>query len=520
MNASASRAKWSELLHLAVDQTSDRPIFVQIYLALRTAIVTGTLAPGTKLPSSRDLAARLSVSRTSAFSAYEQLIAEGYAVGRGGSGTYVSDDVPPAIAGTAALKGDLRRAIAVRVSQAGDRYREVGAGLVTPARVPFVTGCCSVDAKTIEAWRRIGSHHMRSFDRTNLGYADPGGEPQLRREIAAYLRAARAVQCTEDQVIVLSGAQQAIDLSIRTLLDPGDKVWVEDPGYAATKQALKAAGATLVPVPLDTNGLDIGAARLAAPDARAAYITPSHQYPTGVVMSMARRLELLDWATKTGAWIIEDDYDSEFQYTGKPLASLQGLDRDGRVIYAGTLSKVLFPGLRLGFAVVPPPLIEMFRGARFLSDRSPPILQQVMTAEFMAQGCFTSHIRRMRSVYRQARDVLIEAVTETLGDLVDIEVPECGMQLIIHFRNQASDVAIADMARQHGLIVRPVSPLYLKARSRPGLVLGYSGFDEQQLRSAAAALGRIASPLLKQRPAGTTAFALPAAKSRRRFAGG
>jgi GntR family transcriptional regulator / MocR family aminotransferase len=492
----ASRAKWSELLHLAVDPASDRPIFAQIYLALRSAIVAGTLAPGTRLPSSRDLAARLKVSRTSAFSAYEQLIAEGYAVGRGGSGTYVSDDVPPVVSVAGGGSAHGMTPLHARVSLAGERYRAIGAALITPAHVPFTTGCCSVDPKTIEAWRRIGAAHMRRFDRTNLTYADPGGECRLRREIAAYLRAARAVQCTEDQVIVVSGAQQAIDLSIRTLLDPGDAVWIEDPGYGATKEALKAAGATLVPVPLDANGLDVGAGKQLAPAARAVYITPSHQYPTGVVMSMARRLELLEWASRSGGWIIEDDYDSEFQYTGKPLASLQGLDRGGRVIYVGTLSKVLFPGLRLGFAVVPPALVDMFRGARFLTDRSPPVLQQIMTAEFMAQGHFTSHIRRMRTVYRQARDVLIDAVASNLGDLVDIEVPECGMQLVVHFRDGVCDRAIATAAGRQGVVVRPVSPLYLTAAGRSGLVLGYSGFDPQQLRTAAVVLGHIAREMI------------------------
>lgn len=488
-----ARAEWSDLLHLAVDPEAERPIFQQIYLQLREAILSNALAPGVKLPSSRHLAERLDISRTSVVSAYEQLLAEGFAVGRGGSGTFVAADVPAPVDAPALRSAPTSGA--PRVSRAGERYRAFGAGLAASPMAPFMTGCCSVDAMTIEAWRRIGLAETRAFDRLALSYADPAGEAELRREIAAYLRAARAAQCSDEQVIVLSGAQQAIDLSLRTLLDPGDAVWIEDPGYAATREALKAAGARLVPVPVDAQGLDVGAGKAAAADARAVYVTPSHQYPTGVAMSLPRRLELLAWAAESGAWIIEDDYDSEFRYTGKPLASLQGLDRSGRVIYVGTLSKLLFPGLRLGYAVVPDALVDMFRGARFLSDRSPPSLPQAMAAAFMRQGFLTSHIRRMRQLYREARDVTVKAIGRRLGDLVEIEAPEIGMQLVVHFREPVPDVAfdvvVAEAAARRGVVVRPVSPLYLKARPRQGLVIGYSGFDAHQLRAAAATLGEV-----------------------------
>jgi GntR family transcriptional regulator/MocR family aminotransferase len=490
------RGSWSEFLELSLDPASGRPLYVQIHLWLREAIVSGALAPGTRLPSSRRLAARLRVSRMSAIAAYEQLIAEGYAVGRRGSGTYVADDVPPPVALVAA-GGPADAGARARVSAAGQRYHSVGIGLEAPARSPFVVGCCAVDGRTIEAWRRIGAAEMRQFDRMNLAYADPAGEPALRREIAAYLRAARAVHCAEDQVIVLSGAQQAIDLTIRTLLEPGDAVWIEDPGYPATREALQAAGARLVPVPVDASGLDVAAAKAAAPAARVAYITPSHQYPTGAVMSMPRRLELLAWAAEAGAWIVEDDYDSEFRFAGKPLSSLQGLDRGGRVIYVGTLSKVLFPGLRLGYAVLPPSLVDTFRGARYLTDRSPPTLQQAMTAEFMRQGLLASHIRRMRQVYRAARDMAVAALEQHLGDLAGIGVPEGGMQLIAYLRSPASDQEVAAAAREVGLFARPLSPLYLAAPPRQGLVLGYSGFDPHQIRTAAARLGRVAREALR-----------------------
>ncbi|AVO45320.1 PLP-dependent aminotransferase family protein [Phreatobacter cathodiphilus] len=514
MRHKPSRATWSDLLHLALDPAGDSPIFQQIYLALREAIVANTLAPGGRLPSSRALALRLGVSRTSVVSAYDQLLAEGYVVGRGGSGTYVSDEVPAVLAPPPAPGGGsaaTRRSLSV----AGARYGRFAAEMTLPGSLPFAAGCCSVDAKTVEDWRRIGAGQMRRLDPVNLSYADPSGEPALRREIAAYLRAARAVRCDEEQVVVLSGAQQAIDLSIRTLLDPGDPVWIEDPGYGATREALAAAGAALVPVPVDEAGLDVAAGMAAAGGARAAYITPSHQYPTGAVMSMARRLDLLAWAAQTGAWIIEDDYDSEFRYAGRPLASLQGLDRNGCVVYVGTLSKVLFPGIRLGFAVVPHQLVDVFRGARFLADRSPPTLQQAMTAEFMRQGLLVSHIRRMRQRYKEARDVVVEAIGRHLGDLVDIEVPDCGIQLVVHFRDGLSDIAVTEAARRQGLVVKPVSPHYLAAPPRQGLVLGYSGFDAHRLRAASAELGRIVRAVAEGPAAAPSRPAVP----RRAFAG-
>jgi GntR family transcriptional regulator / MocR family aminotransferase len=490
MPPTRSGSKWAEFLDLSVEPASDRPLFQQIYLLLRSAIVSHRLSAGSRLPSTRALAERLGVSRTSVVTAYEQLIAEGFIAGAAGSGTYVSHDVPPAIV-TAEKPAPAPLTTATRsLSAAGKRYAALSRDLPLVERRAFGTGCCSIDAATVEAWRRIGAETMRRFDPVNLGYADPLGEIALRNEVAQYLRAARAVQCEPDQVVILAGAQQAIDLTLRTVIDPGSEVWVEDPGYLATRAALTAAGAQLVPVPVDGDGLVVQEGIARAPRARAAFVTPSHQYPTGSVMAMSRRLELIAWAARSGAWIVEDDYDSEFRYVGRPLASLQGLDGDGSVIYAGSLSKILFPGVRLGFAVIPRPLIEAFRAARFLADRQPPILLQSIAAEFMRQGLLTSHIRRMRQRYREARDVVVDSITRELGDLVEVEVPECGIQLVLHFRDPISDLAVAREAREAGVIVRPVSPLYLEAPARSGLVLGYSGFDLHQLRAAATGLAR------------------------------
>jgi GntR family transcriptional regulator/MocR family aminotransferase len=488
---SRSRSRWADFLDLTVDSRSETPLLQQVYLLLRTAILSHALTPGSRLPSTRQLADRLCVSRTSVLSAYDQLLAEGYVEGRTGSGTYVTQDVPqPIIAPLVPAKSG-GRTTNRRLSNAGTRFRKIAETLGAPDNIPFNTGCASVDAITIETWRRVAFRQAKTLEKANLYYADPIGELSLRTEVAQYLRAARAVCCEPEQIVIVSGAQQAIDLSLRALINPGDSVWVEDPGYLGARAALNAIGARLIPVPVDENGLVVSAGIRAQANARAAYITPSHQYPTGAVMSMRRRLEVLAWAQEHDAWIIEDDYDSEFRYVGRPLASLQGIDKDCRVIYVGTLSKMLFPGIRIGFAVVPMDLTDVFTGAKFITDRQPPSLQQAMVTDFMRSGFLTSHIRRMRLQYREARDVVVKAVTQHMGDLIEVEVPDCGIQLMIHFKHGISDVEVAKKARAKGIVVKPLTTLYLGAPARQGLLLGYSGFDLRKLRTASLQLSEV-----------------------------
>jgi GntR family transcriptional regulator/MocR family aminotransferase len=451
-----SRSRWADFLDLTVDATSTTPLLQQVYQLLRGAILSHALTPGSRLPSTRQLANRLGVSRTSVLSAYDQLLAEGYVEGRAGSGTYVTQDIPQPPISPAVLKIPGSKPTVRRLSSAGTRFRKLAQNLSAPEDIPFNPGCCSVDAITIESWRRVGSKQMKTFERVNLHYADPIGE-----------------------------------LSLRVLVNPGDSVWIEDPGYLGARAALHAVGANLIPVPVDENGLVVSAGILAEANARAAYITPSHQYPTGAVMSMRRRLEVLAWARDHDAWIIEDDYDSEFRYVGRPLAALQGIDDDSRVIYVGTLSKMLFPGVRIGFAVVPKDLIDVFTGAKFVTDRQPPSLQQAMVADFMRSGYLTGHIRRMRLQYREARDVVVKAITQHMGDLVEVEVPDCGIQLIIRFKKDISDVEVANNARAKGIVVKPVSSLCLNQPARQGLLLGYSGFDLRKLRSASRQLAEV-----------------------------
>jgi GntR family transcriptional regulator / MocR family aminotransferase len=486
-----SRSRWADFLDLAVDTSSDTPLLLQVYQLLRGAILSHALTPGSRLPSTRQLADRLGVSRTSVLSAYDQLLAEGYVEGRTGSGTYVAKDIPQPPIAPAVRKTPGSKSAGRRLSSAGIRFRKLAQNLGPPEHVPFSPGCCSVDAIMIASWRKVGSRQMKTLENVNLHYADPIGELSLRIEVAQYLRAARAVRCEPEQVIIVSGAQQALDLSLRALVNPGDSVWIEDPGYLGTRAAVRAIGANLIPVPVDESGLVVSAGIVADANAKAAYITPSHQFPTGAVMSMRRRLQILAWARDHDAWIIEDDYDSEFRYVGRPLAALQGIDDDARVIYIGTLSKMLFPGARIGFAVVPKDLVDVFTGAKFVTDRQPPSLQQAMVADFMRSGFLTSHIRRMRLHYREARDVVVNAITQHMGDLVEVEVPECGIQLTVRFRDDISDVEVANKARAKGIVVKPVSSLYLNTPARQGLVLGYSGFDLRKLRFASRQLAEV-----------------------------
>jgi GntR family transcriptional regulator/MocR family aminotransferase len=364
----------------------------------------------------------------------------------------------------------------------------------SPARTderPFNTGRTLVDARTVEIWRRLTHRAVRALGPRHVGYTDPYGFIELRRTIAAYLRAARAVRCEAEQIVVTAGTQQAIDLAIRVLLAPGDEVWVEDPGYSLTHRQLALAKVALRPIPVDEHGVRVDVGVRAAPAARAAFVTPSHQFPTGVVLSMARRLALLAWARDAGAYIVEDDYVSEFRYSGRPLAALQGLDDDERVIYVGTLNKALFPGLRLGYAVVPPALLPAYVNARYLIDRQPPSLNQMVLAEFMQQGYFAAHIRRMRQLYRAQRDALAAALTLRAGGHVRVEVPDQGMHLVAYLEGRLSDVAVEDAAARAGVVVRAMSRFYRAAAPRSALMLGFSGFPRPVVVPAAARLARV-----------------------------
>jgi GntR family transcriptional regulator / MocR family aminotransferase len=503
-----SRQSWAELYAFEVNRADNTPLFRQLYQQLRSAILSRQLRSGAKLPSTRELASQLGVSRSAAVSAYEQLLAEGYTSGRRGSGTYVSSDLAEPIDGNAQRGEKPVTAItsgATQMHSVGD-FVDV---TVQSEERPFNLGRTLVDARTVELWRKLSARTFRSLNLSHLGYSDPRGTIELRNTICEYLQAARAVRCDPEQIVVTTGTQHALDIVIRILSGPDKEVWVEDPGYPLTRQALMAAGATVRPIPVDGQGIDVGAGIKSAPNARAVFVTPSHQFPTGVVLSMARRLELLAWARKKNAWIVEDDYASEFRYGGRPLASLQGLDEGERVIYIGTLNKALFPGLRMGYAVVPRALLRAFVAARYLMDRQPSTLCQAVVAAFMEEGHFAAHIRRMRLLYRDQRDVLVAALKSRLGADVTVDAPDQGMHLVAYTRRGLSDVAIERAGRQHGVIVRAMSRLHVAAAPRSALVLGFSGYPRQTIGPAVESLAQVVEGELKSSPRATERLATP-----------
>jgi GntR family transcriptional regulator/MocR family aminotransferase len=478
---------WAELYAWQLDRASRTPLSRQLYAQVRSAVLSGALRAGTRMPSSRAMASKLGLARASVVSAYEQLLAEGYVESRHGSGTFISEDV----AGLATRRRAAPRAAPRAVPASARAFPDFERSAVQGEARPFDTGRTLIDARTAETWRSLTHRAVRRIGSNDLGYADPAGLPELRTNICGYLRAARAVRCEPDQIVITAGTQQAIDIAIRVLLAPGDEVWVEDPGYPLTHAQLLLAKVKPHAIPVDGQGLIVEIGRRAAPRARAVFVTPSHQFPIGVAMSMARRLELLAWARQSGAFIVEDDYTSEFRYSGLPLASLQGLDDAEQVIYVGTLNKALFPGLRLGYAVVPRALLQAFVGARYLIDRQPPTLQQAVVAEFMQQGHFAAHIRRMRQLYREQRDALADTLTRRAADRLEVALPDQGMHLVAYLRDGSSDIVLEDAARRAGILVRAISRFYRAARPRPGLMLGFSGFPRQLIVPAAAKLAAL-----------------------------
>jgi GntR family transcriptional regulator / MocR family aminotransferase len=463
-----------------VDRRDAAPLSHQVYLQVRAAILSRGLTGGSRLPSSRVLASTLGVARMSVVAAYEQLLAEGYVTARTGSGTFVSAELPEDIIDRGAARRRRRPAPAAVPDQPS--YAD--------AR-PFNMGRTLLDGRSAATWRRLMRQAARWPGPQDTGYSDASGFPILRDAICRYLQAARAVRCEPDQIIITAGTQHATDIATRVLLRPGDPVWIEDPGYPLTRDMLAAAGMRLCPVAVDEHGLQVAAGLRTAHRARAAFVTPSHQYPLGVVMSMARRLELLAWARDHDAWIIEDDFASEFRYSGRPLASLQGLDDGDRVVYVGTFNKALFPGLRLGYMVAPWPLQRAFVAARCLMDRQPPSLIQSVVAEFLCQGHFSSHIRRMRQQYRAQRDALADGLARHAGGLVGVDRPDQGMHLVAGLRAGIRDLAVERAAGAGGLVARALSRTYVTARPQQGLMLGFSGYPAHVIGPAAMRLAKI-----------------------------
>jgi GntR family transcriptional regulator/MocR family aminotransferase len=336
----------------------------------------------------------------------------------------------------------------------------------------------------MRVWSNLVSRHARKVRASSLNYSDPMGSREFRETIAAYLRTARAVHCEPQQILVVSGSQQALDLSARVLFDPGSRVWVEEPSYALMRYALILAGCDLVPVPVDDHGLNVAEGVRRCRQAKAAYVTPSHQFPLGVTMSASRRLQLLDWAQRAGSWIVEDDYDSEYRYDSMPIASLQGLDRHARVIYIGTFSKTLFPALRLGYMVVPPDLVDRFTAIRRAVDLFPPYLHQEVLTDFINEGHFARHIRRTRLLYAERRNALVDAIRAEFGTQLEIVGGDTGMHLVVLLPPGLCDGEMAERAARRHLWLWPLSSSYVGKTARQGFILGFAGTTAAEMPAA------------------------------------
>jgi GntR family transcriptional regulator / MocR family aminotransferase len=490
---------------IAVDRKAAKALHTQIYDAYRTAIVTGSLRPRQRIPSTRVLATELGVSRFPVLNAYAQLLAEGYFESRVGAGTVVSSLLPEQLTSS----GPTSRG-PTRSAPAKARFAAPGSGPRRVARHPnlrrfqrfpwfqrqgaFGVGQVAFDQFPLPIWSKLVARRCRNMKAESFQYGDRIGFRLLRETLASYLRTARSLHCEAEQVMIVAGSQQALEISARVLLDPGSSVWVEQPGYRLAQDAFVLNGCNLVPVPIDEEGLDVAAGIRRCPEARAALVTPSHQYPLGVTMSASRRFQLLEWAQATGSWIIEDDYDSEYRYESLPIASLQGLDASARVIYVGTFSKVLFPALRLGYIVIPPDLIEAFLTVRWAMDLGPPSFYQEVLADFIGEGHFARHIRRMRVLYRERRSALVDSIREELGTMVEVLGGEAGMHLTVTLPNKIHDLEIAERAARENLWLWPLSPNYLGEATRWGFVLGFGGTEVAEIPGAVRKLRGLLAP--------------------------
>jgi GntR family transcriptional regulator / MocR family aminotransferase len=476
-----------------MDRRSRQPLHVQVYRALRAAIARGDLRAAQRLPSTRAMSDELHVSRITILGAYAQLLAEGYFETRKGAGTFVSSSLPEHLT-------QVKRPVAGRTQKASGPRRVARRALLCPIepRSPWHAGLGAFavhqpafDEFPFAIWSRLVTHHSKDPNARAIHCIDPMGTRRFREAICDYLRTARAVQADPEQIMIVSGSQQALQIATSVLLDPGAAVWMEEPGYRLARNVFAAAGCRPIPIPVDHEGLNVAAGIKRCAQARAAYVTPSHQYPLGSTMSAARRLQLLNWAQLHGAWIIEDDYDSEYRFESAPISSLQGLDTNSRVIYIGTFSKVLFASLRLGYMVIPPDLVERFAAARYTMDIFPPYLYQEVITDFMREGHFARHIRRMRQLYSGRRKALVDQLGKSLGKALEIHGAEAGMHLTAAFRSEHDDVAIAHKAAAAGLWLWPLSRSYMTRNVRKGFVLGYGNVAPQRMPAAVEKLRHI-----------------------------
>lgn len=480
------RPSISSFRAFSLDPTSPEPLHRQLYEELRRAVLSGRLAAGSRLPASREFAQVSRISRNTVLSAYSQLLAEGYIESRAGSGTFVARSIPETLVPDSGDGGAPDRAAAAAPRELSARGRAIVASPILrhPLRTvanAFRPGLPALDQFPMEIWRRLYDRRLRRASVRLLTYDDPQGYLPLREAIAAHLAASRGARCTPEQILIVNGSQHGVDLAARVLLDPGDQVWFEDPGYFAARATFEACGAVPVPVPVDSDGMVVSAGVERAPGARLVYCTPSHQNPLGVTLTLSRRVALTQWAEAHGAWIVEDDNASEYRYRGRPLAALQGIDPSNRVLYVGTFSKVMFSALRLGYLVAPADLVPALLQARVLNDRQAPGLSQAVLADFMNEGHFARHVRRMRTLYSARLAALLDAVRTHASDVLEVHEGEGGMSRVAWLPPGLDDTEVGVEVARAGIQCLPLSEDSLGPRARGGLVLGFTGIDEAEI---------------------------------------
>lgn len=481
------RAGGALLSAIVLDTQSGRPISTQLYAALRDLLLAGAIPPMARLPSTRTLARDLGISRTTVIDAFERLRAEGLIDSKVGAGTVVAEVLgsqPPRR--HAALEVDQRvRGEAGLSDTMGWAFRHFSPRPRLPhTQKAFVTALPAFDLFPMAQWARLCAKHWRDNRSDTMGYGDPFGHSRLRGAIAAHLRGSRGITCAAEQIFVVGGAQQAFHLIGTMLLNPGDKVWFENPGAIGARNSLLACGAELVPIAIDQHGMKVEDGLAQAPNFRLAFVTPSHQQPLGAIMSLDRRLALLRSAERAGAWIIEDDYDGEFFFGRRPLPTLKSIDQTGLVIYVGTFSKSLFPALRLGFMLVPPALVNAFETALSAYVHGVPTTVQAVVAEFIDEGYFASHIRRMRRAYLERRDALCAEAARHLRGQLDMVPTDSGIHMIGRLAGAIPEIAAAWLAQTEGVVVSPIARYSIAPTRHNGLVLGFGAVRPTEIRGA------------------------------------
>lgn len=484
------RAGGALLQSIVIDHASSRTIGLQLTTALRELILGGGLAAGDRLPASRILARELAVARTTVTESFEQLAAEGLIESRVGAGTYVSDAVHadrPAVPEVERADAVERAPLSQLMAAASDHFAH---------RLPhvpraFTTAMPAFDAFPVAQWSRIVARHWRSSRQDVLGYPDPHGHPPLRAAIAGHLRANRGVACSPEQIFIVAGAQQAFQLIAAALVDPGDSIWFENPGTIGARNSFLVHGAEIVPVPVDDDGLVVAEGLARCPGFKLAFVTPSHQQPLGAKLSLERRFALLQAAGAAGGWVIEDDWDGELFFHGRPLPTLKGIDAAGRVIYVGTFSKTLFPALRLGFILAPPALVRTFETSLAAFSPGVPTSLQDHVCDFIAEGHFAAHVRRMRRIYAERCQALLDAGARHLSPWMNIVPIATGLHTIAWLKPGLRGAAVAGAAAERNLTVAEISRFCIEPIAREGLVLGFGGITPTQIETGARLLAEV-----------------------------